>query len=135
MSHPLTIWMRSGFESKMEGVAAAEDRTTKATTRCVEDPTPDARTAATAAADEFLVAARGAQQWLRENPAPAAEVQDAFLISFGAYIEAATILIGMGEDLSKMTPQEGARAADAVARAKHANYDGATAFARLVTGN
>lgn len=135
MSHPLTVWMRSGFEMRMEGVAAAEERTTKAATRCVEDPTPDARTSATAAADEFFVAARGAQQWLQENPAPAAEVQDAFLISFGAYMEAATILIGMGEDLLKMTPQEGAKAADAVARAKHANYDGAMAFARLVAGN
>jgi hypothetical protein len=132
MNTMLAAWFRSGFEDQMNVLASVEERTTAAVQRCVDDPTPDARTAATAAADEFLVAARSAPSWLRDHPATEPEVNGPFARCFDAYFEAAEILVGMGEQLSRMTPEEGGRAADAVARARRANYDGTNAFARLV---
>jgi hypothetical protein len=81
------------------------------------------------------MASRAGLSWLREHPAPSGEVNEAFTTSLSSCLSAAEVLIGMGEDWSKMNPAEGQRAADAVAKAKSANYDGAMAFARLVAGN
>jgi hypothetical protein len=132
MNRPLADWFRSGFQDHQERLAEAEGRTTAATLRCVTTPTLESRTVATAAADEFVMAARDAAAWLKDHPAPEEAVNGPFTVSFAAYLEAAQMLVGMGEDLSKMTEDQGSRAAAAVARARAANYDAAYAFQRLV---
>ena len=131
MTHPLHSWFRNGFKERADSLASVEERATEAVGQCLGRGPFGSRTAASAAATEFVDSARDAVRWLADYPAPDPVVNDSFTEAFAAYGEAATVCAAMSDFPSLMTVEQGQRALRAVDKARAAVSEGAARIAAL----